>query len=687
MKRFLLLIFLSVTGLVTAQAQVVQWANKVLDFSTELTAGQYSAQQALGKPNVISDASGKLTGGQSPSAWTPDRPNRKEFLKLGFANPIQIQQVAIAESHNPSALYRVLAYDEAGNEYELMTLNPQVVPLKSRMLNIFVEKTSFKVAAIKLEFDGAAVGEYFGIDAVAISDSKYAIIPEISKPELLAAGLTVQGLDEKVNSEYSELNPLLSPDGKTLYFSRKNHPENVGGITDKEDIWYSELDSTGRWKLAQNLTPLNNPGPNFINYISSVTPDGKSAIVLLGNQYNEKGKMLAGVSVSTNVGGNWTKPAALKITDDYNFSEKVNYFMANNRRTLLMSVEREDSEGDRDLYVSFQNADSTWTKPLNLGKNVNTASEEASPFLAADDKTLYFSSKGFSGYGGSDIYMSKRLDDTWTSWSEPQNLGPEINSPQEDVFFNIPANSDYAYYSRGITETNTDIYRVKLPIMNSPELWVTVKGKLIDGKTGLPIAAKIIYERLPDGVEAGITQTNPATGEYEMRLPAGFQYGVRAEAKDHISENQNLDLRNVKGDQVLDHQDFKLKPMQVETIAIVPIEENAKIVLNNIFFDFDSHQLRENSKPELNRIVAMMKERAGMQVEIAGHTDANGPEAYNQKLSERRAKAVNDYLSSQGIDSSRIVVTFFGEQKPIADNKTKEGQRKNRRVEFKIVKP
>ena len=135
----------------------------------------------------------------------------------------------------------------------------------------------------------------FGIDAVAISDSKYAIIPEISKPELLAAGLTVQGLDEKVNSEYSELNPLLlSPDGKTLYFSRKNHPENVGGITDKEDIWYSELDSTGRWKLAQNLTPLNNPGPNFINYISSVTPDGKSAIVLLGNQYNEKGKMLGG---------------------------------------------------------------------------------------------------------------------------------------------------------------------------------------------------------------------------------------------------------------------------------------------------------------------------------------------------------------------------------------------------------
>lgn len=687
MKRILLLSTFFIGMIATTQAQVVQWATSVIEFSSELTAGQYSAQQVIGKPNVISDSNGKLTGGQSPSAWAPDRPNRKEFLKVGFANPLSIQQIAIAESHNPSALYRVVGYDEAGNEYELMVLNPQVVPLKSRMLNVFVEKTKFKVAAIKLEFDGAAVGDYFGIDAIAISDSKYAIIPEISKPELLAAGLTVEGLDEKVNSEYSELNPLLSPDGKTLYFSRKNHPENVGGVTDKEDIWYSELDSTGHWKLAQNLTPLNTAGPNFINHISSVTPDGKSAVVLLGNQYNEKGKLLAGVSVSTNVSGNWTKPQTLTIEDDYNFNEKANYFLANNRRTLLLSVEREDSEGDRDLYVSFQNADSTWTRPLNLGKTINTASEESSPFLAADDKTLYFSSKGFSGYGGSDIYMTKRLDDTWTNWSEPENLGAEINSPKEDVFFNIPANSDYAYYSRGVTETNTDIYRVKLPIMNSPELWITVRGKLIDGKTGLPLAAKIIYERLPDGVEAGVTQTNPTTGEYEIRLPAGHQYGVRAEAKDHLSENQNLDLTNVKGDQVIDHKDFKLNPMVMETITAVPIEENATIVLNNIFFDFDSHVLRDNSKPELNRIVTMMKERASMQVEIAGHTDAIGSEKYNLGLSGRRATSVSKYLVSQGVDEKRISVVFYGETKPIAENKTKAGQRKNRRVEFKVVKP
>ena len=169
---------------------------------------------------------------------------------------------------------------------------------------------------------------------------------------------------------------MLSPDGKTLYFSRQNHPENVGGVKDKEDIWYSELDSAGRWQLARNLGALNNAGPNFVNTIKAVTPDGKSAImVLLGNKYLDNGKMLAGVSISTNVGGTWSKPVALNIINDYNYAEKANYFLADNRQTLLMSVEREDTQGDRDLYVTFMNSDSSWSEPLNLGDVVNTAAK------------------------------------------------------------------------------------------------------------------------------------------------------------------------------------------------------------------------------------------------------------------------------------------------------------------------
>jgi OOP family OmpA-OmpF porin len=682
MKRLLPIIIIVFATSFVASAQVVQWASKVLQFSTELTPVQYSAQQALGKPNVLP------AGGQNPSAWAPDKPNRKEFLKLGFDNPISIRQIAIAESHNPSALYKVFVYDEAGKEYEAHTLNPMAVPMKGRMLTLFMEMTPYKVAAVKLEFDGAAVPDYFGIDAVAISDSNYPIIAFIPTPSLLASGIVIEALDKNVNSDYSELNPLLSPDGKVLYFSRKNHPDNVGGVDDKEDIWYSELGADGKWQLAKNMGAFNNSGPNFVNTISAVTPDGKTAIMVLGNKYGPKGntgekvKMSAGVSVSSNVGGEWSDPVGLDITNDYNYNEKANYFLTNNRRTMIMSVERDDSQGDRDLYVSFMQDDSVWTEPLNLGKAVNTASEESAPFLAADDKTLYFSSKGLSGYGGSDVYVSKRLDDTWTNWSEPENLGAEINSPLEDLFFNIPANSEYAYYSRGVSETNTDIFRVKLPVLRSPEIWVTVKGKLVDAKTGEPIGAKIIYEKLPDGTVAGITQSDPKTGEYEIKLPAGHLYGIRAEAKDHISESQNLDLRNVTAESVIDHKDFNLEPIGVAAIA-----GDAVIALNNIFFDFDKTTLKPESFPELNRIVTLMNERATMQVDIAGHADATGDAKYNSGLSKRRAGSVQKYLVGKGIAETRISVSFYGEDKPIESNATKEGRRKNRRVEFKIVKP
>ena len=673
MKRYLLPLLVLLLSGTQGHGQVVQWASKVLFASSELTPIQYSAEQALGKPNVLP------AGGQNPNAWTPDKPKRPESLKLGFANPMQIEQIAIAESHNPSALFKVYVYDEKGTEHLIHSFKPGPIPLKGRMLNIFVPKTPYKVAAIKLEFDGLAVPDYFSIDAVGIADVNIPIIADISIPELLSKGLVIEQLDKNVNSDYSELNPLLSPDGKTLYFSRKNHPDNMGGVNDKEDIWFSELSSDGKWAIAKNMGPkFNNEGPNFVNAVAS-TPDGQSVLVL-GNKYMPNGKMLAGVSLSTNINGNWTKPMAINIENDYNFNEKANYFLANTRKTLLMSIEREDSRGGRDLYVSFQKTDSTWSEPLNLGTIVNTANEESAPFLASDDKTLYFSSNGFSGYGGADVYMSKRLDDTWTNWSEPQNMGPDINSKLDDLFFNIPSTSEYAYYSRGITEDNSDIFRVKLPIYKSPDPVIVVRGKLIDGKTGKPIGAKIIYERLPDGKEVGIVYSNPETGEYEIHLPGGQKYGVRAEADGHLSVNQNLDLTNDK-DGAVETIDIRLAPIEVTVI-----EPDVTIPLNNIFFDYNRAVLRAESFPELNRLADLMK-KSSMTVEIAGHADAVGPEDYNMKLSEQRAKSVSKYLSDKGIDAGRISTVFFGESKPIDTNDTPAGRKRNRRVEFKVIKP
>lgn len=674
MKRLALLILVSAAA-VTGYTQTLQWADKVLEFSSQITPGQYSAEQALGKPNVLP------AGGQNPSAWMPDKPRRKEFLKLGFRNAMNIRQIAVAESYNPGALYKVYVYDENGGEHEVMTLNPQANPQKSRMLNIFIEPTSYKVVAVKLEFDGAALPDYFSIDAVAITDSPYPVIAEIPLAALARSGVRVEALDSNVNSEYNELNPLLSPDGKTIYFGRQNHPGNVGGVKDKEDIWYSELDDDGNWTLAKNMgSQFNNKSPNFINAIST-TPDGKSVVMILGNKYVDgKKKMEAGVSISTKVGDQWTKPVGLKITDDYNYSDKANYFLANNRKTLVMSVQREDTRGDRDLYVSFMLPDSTWTKPLHMGNVINTIAEESSPFVAIDDKTLYFSSKGFSGFGGSDIYVSRRLDDTWTNWSEPENLGPTINTPLEDLFFNIPLKSDYAYFSRGVSENNTDIFRVSLPVLRSPEPWITVTGRLVDSKTGKPLAAKVVYQRLPDGTDLGITQSEPDKGDYEINLPGGELYAIRAEAAGYVSESRTLDLRDLSADKKID-ANFVLREIEV-----VPIEKEAIVRLNTILFDFAKAELKPEAFPELERVVELMRARPVMVIEVGGHTDNIGSDEFNQNLSEQRANAVLKFIVSKGIDKGRVTAVGYGEKKPRVSNDDEEsGRELNRRVEFRII--
>lgn len=218
--------------------------------------------------------------------------------------------------------------------------------------------------------------------------------------------------------------------------------------------------------------------------------------------------------------------------------------------------------------------------------------------------------------------------------------------------------------------------------MKSPEIWVTVKGKLVDAKTGEPIGAKIIYEKLPDGTVAGIAQSDPKTGDYEIKLPAGHLYGIRAEAKDHISESQNLDLTKITAETVIDRKDFMLAPIEVALI-----EEDATITLNNIFFDFDKAVLKPESFPELDRLVDLMNKRANMQVDIAGHTDATGDSNYNTGLSKRRAESVQKYLIGKNVSETRISVSFYGEDKPVESNASKAGRRKNRRVEFKILKP
>lgn len=664
MARILLLVCFLIPML--GVSQNIQWASKIVEFSSELTEIQYSATQVTGKPNVLP------AGGESPNAWTPSKPNREDYLIVGFDNPMAIQQIMIGESYGPTAITNVYAIEQNGTEHLINTFSPGEIPLKGRMLNIIFDKTPYRVASVKVEFDGKAVPEFYSIDAIGISDSPIPYDAEVNMPENLNSELSTERLSEKVNSPYKEYKPLLAPDGKTLYFSRQNHPENTGGEKDPEDIWYSELDENGEWKEAVNAAELNTAGPNFI---SALTPDGSSVVMLLGNSYDDKGRVRAGVSVATRSGDNWTEPENLNIINDYNYNEKAHYYLSNNRQTLFLAVERDDTKGGRDLYISFLMADGSWTEPKNIGVNVNTAADESAPFLAADDKTLYFSSNGFSGYGGYDIYVTTRLDDSWLNWSDPQNMGPQINTDQEDLFFYIPVTGNYAYYSRGVNENDADIYKVSMPLTVNPAPVVVVKGKIVNSETGEPLDAMIIYERLSDGRQVGQTRSNPETGEYEIVLPAGEQYGFRAEAEGYIPISENVDLTDP--DQGYEEMSAELK--------LVPVKVEVTIVMNNVFFDFDKATLKNESMPELNRISTFLNENESVRIAIKGHTDAIGEESYNMGLSKRRAEAVAMHFKAQGVADDRIEIEYYGESQPAATNDTRDGRRTNRRVEFTIV--
>ncbi len=681
---FILVIFSSFNS----HAQRVYWASEVLDFSSELSKQEYSVKQVLGKPNVMPQ------GGDNPGAWMPARPNKLEFLTVTFDKLIRVEQIVIVESYNPSSLYEIYLYDKHGVEYLVHTFDPKPIDLKSRLLRINIDKTKYQVKGMKIIVDGRKVPGYTGIDAIGISSSKKPIKVTIEQPQNLIEDVVVEKLSDNINSTYEETMPMIAPDGQTFYFSRANHPDNIGGIKDENDIWYSELNrETGKWGKSKNLGPLlNNKGPN---YISSITPDGNAMTVLLGNQYTKGNKMKPGVSVSTKSSEGWSKPEPLDINNALIETTDGNYFLANNRNVLVMAIDRFDAFGEKDLFVSFLQKDNKWTEPLNLGNDINTVNMESSPYLAADNETIYFSSKGFSGYGGSDVYISRRLDDTWTNWTEPENLGPEINSIGDDIFFNIPPSGQFAYYSKSQGDSNSDIYKIAMPIFYQPAPIVSISGIVVDAYTNEPLSAKISFKLLPENSDVGFTLSDSLTGEYEILVPAGSAYGYESEATGYASSIEHIDLvdetdfreieRTISLSKIGDVQKIegeKDKSSDKNVEEFISGSKKKLIIENLALFDFGSDYLHESAYPLLDKIVSYLKSAPSVKLTISGFTDNVGSDQVNLELSERRAQSVLNYFIESGMPKTRFEIKGYGSQKPIASNDAQEGRDKNRRVEI-----
>ncbi len=480
-----------------------------------------------------------------------------------------------------------------------------------------------------------------------------------------------ENLGPKINSEYSEKGVVISPDGSTLYVARGEHPLNSGAMK-KDDIWLSEKDSLGLWEELRNAgPPLNNSGNNFV---ISVSPDGNT--LLVANTYLSDGRSLGGgVSIARRSENGWKMPENQVIKDYYNDADFVDYCLSPNQKVLLMALERKDTKGDMDLYCSFLEEDNTWSAPLHLGPVVNSFAMDFSPFIASDNETLYFASYGHPGYGSADIFVSRRLDDTWTTWTEPENLGPDINSATWEANYTLDARGEYAYLATVEKSMGkSDIFRIPMPASARPRPVVLISGKVVDASSGQPIEAQIRYFSLATNQELGLASSHPVTGRYTIILPSGEHYGFHAERTGFYPESANVNAIDVR-------QFTEIE----QNLLLSPVSVGSSLTLNNIFFEVNKATLQKESFAELQRLIDLLEKHPQMEYEVAGFTDNTGSAEHNQQLSLERSQAVYNYLKEKGY-ASRGQAVGYGAAKPKGSNDTEEGRQLNRRVEIIIKK-
>ncbi len=477
-----------------------------------------------------------------------------------------------------------------------------------------------------------------------------------------------ENLGPRINTPYDELLPVISSDGNTLYFDRKGTPYNIGGP--KDDIWFSTRNPDGTWAIAENIgPPLNNADHNFV---CAVLPDNNT--LFLGNHYLTDGSMEMGISISTRNGGTWHIPRNLLIRDFHNLAPFSEFTLGPDGDVLIMSINPYNRRIPRDLYLSLLMRDGSWSAPMPLEDLNIFESDEITPFLAADGRTLYFSSNRPGGFGDYDVYVSRRLDAGWRHWSRPENLGRAVNGSGWDAYYTVPLVGEYAYF---VSSTGgyggTDIYRIRLPEEARATAVNIVKGKVLDPRKN-PVYALVKYGRLADSTMMGRTLSDSLTGEYQVALPVGSSYGIYAEKEGYLSVPENIDLTNTTAYSEV-----------WRDLTLLPKATGASVPLNNLFFDFNRAGLRPESEAELNRLVDVLESAPELQVRIEGHADSIGSSQYNKMLSIMRAYAVTQYLVAHNIPPSRIAFVGHGKEKPAASNDSENGRQRNRRVELVIL--
>lgn len=468
-----------------------------------------------------------------------------------------------------------------------------------------------------------------------------------------------------VNTPEDELMPALTADEHYLYFTRL---ERIGRFHD-ENIFVSE-NKNGQWLEAQPLGETINT-LQYNEGAHCISPSGRYLFFTSCDRPGSYGGCDIYFSKKTN--GEWEPGKNLGPVINTG-SKETQPYISGDGRTLYFVSSRPGGYGGGDIYESTLGDDGKWTTAKNLGPNINTEFEEERPFIHPDGQTLYFTSRGHEGMGGADLFVShKQADGTW---GKAINLGYPINTPGDEIGIYVTTDGKWAYFASEQPDTKggMDIYKFELPENLRPYPVSYVKGTVTDKANGNALGTKIQFFDLGTGMIYSSASSDPKTGEYLATLPTGKNYACQISKEGYLFYSANFSFDRIK--EGLPY---------IMDIQLQKIEVGSAVILNNVFFESNSYDIKEESKTEFNTLIDLLTKNPTMKIEIGGHTDNSGIEKDNVSLSENRAKSVYDYLISKGIAADRLSYRGYAATKPVSDNKTAEGKAKNRRTEFIVT--
>ncbi len=504
----------------------------------------------------------------------------------------------------------------------------------------------------------------------------------------------IENLGPVVNSRFTDHSPILSADGNTLIFT-SNRPEDPNGPESFEDVFVTQK-SNGQWGVPKRIS--KNINTKYNDAAASLSPDGKTLFL-----YSELGA--GDIYASTFDGKDWTEPKPLNKNINTSQFWETCASVSPDGKKLYFASNRDGGFGELDIYVSELDRNGQWGKAVNLGNKINTPGNEDSPFIHFDGVTLYFSSDGHPGLGNNDIFFSELKNG---QWAQPENIGYPINLWEYDGFFTISRDKKIGYYST-VKEGGLggiDIYSIKFlepkykpkpppPVvvvekkkaenknyvdpsvqkLIDQKIVTILRGKVIDETTAAPLNAIVTLVDNETGKVLSKIYSDPITGDFELHIPHGGNYGVTTESAGYLFNSINFNLPKFAEYQEIDTH-----------IIMVRTEIGSKVVLRNIFFDVGKFNLKDQSVSEIQKVQELLAKNPRLKVQINGHTDNTGDATTNKSLSLKRANAVVDYLISKGVDQARVSAKGFGSERPIVSNDDESGGREiNRRTEIEVV--